>query len=52
MNTVYVRSISAANLVGLLILYSFGEPSIILVGIINHQGELDDMLLYNGVASK
>lgn len=34
-----VWSISSANLVGLLILYSFGEASIILVGIIiNYQG--------------
>jgi len=49
---VYVLSISSANLVVLLILYSFGEPSIILVGIINHQGELEDIMLCNGVASK
>ena len=34
----WVGSISYANLVGLLILYSFGEASIILGGIINHQG--------------
>lgn len=38
MDIVDVGSISSANLVGLLIFYSFGEGSIILGGINNHQG--------------